>query len=119
MFRIFKKNKNNADAFRKRKVHRHRFLFSFAIDFVEFYKAQILRKISRFFIPKLYTIQRAKENAEVYQNMPLSVVAAATEDNYYSKNYDPSAVVIKDVAQAVVIHMFSLRELIAAFFVAA
>ena len=40
------------------------------------------------------------------------VVAAATE--YYNdrKNYDPGAVIIKDVAQAVVIHYVSLRELV-------
>jgi len=39
--------------------------------------------------------------------MPLSVVATAAEYNYYCKNDDPSAVVIKDVAQAVIIHMFA------------
>lgn len=37
----------------------------------------------------------------------LSVVAAATENDNDSKNDDPSAVVVKDVAQAVVIHMFA------------
>ena len=39
--------------------------------------------------------------------MPLSVVATAAEYYYYRKNDNPSAVVIKDVAQAVVIHMFA------------
>jgi len=35
------------------------------------------------------------------------VIAAATENYYYRKNDNPSAVVIEDVAQAVVIHMFA------------
>ena len=42
----------------------------------------------------------------------LSVVAAATKNHDNGKNYDPGAVIVKDVAQAVVIHYVSLRELL-------
>ena len=35
------------------------------------------------------------------------MIAAATENDYYSEDDDPSAVIVKDVAQAVVIHMFA------------
>jgi hypothetical protein len=35
------------------------------------------------------------------------VIAAATENYYYRENDDPGAVIVKDVAQAVVIHMFA------------
>ena len=41
----------------------------------------------------------------------LSVVAAATENNHDRKDHDPSAVIVKDVAQAV-IHYVCLRELL-------
>ena len=34
------------------------------------------------------------------------VVAAATENYNYRKNYDPGAVIVKEIAKAVVIHMF-------------
>lgn len=40
------------------------------------------------------------------------VVAAATENYNDSKDNNPSAVVIKDVAQAVVVHYVCLRELL-------
>ena len=33
-------------------------------------------------------------------------VAAATENNNYRENYDPGAVIVKEIAKAVVIHMF-------------
>ena len=42
-------------------------------------------------------------------------MAAATEHNHNRKNYDPGAVIIKDVAQAVVIHYVCLRELVERF----
>ena len=45
----------------------------------------------------------------------LSVIAAAAKYYNDSKNYDPCAVVVKDVAQAVVIHYVSLRELLSDF----
>ena len=35
---------------------------------------------------------------------PTLVVAAATENNDYSKDYDPGAVIVKEIAKAVVIH---------------
>jgi hypothetical protein len=35
------------------------------------------------------------------------MVAAATKYDHYCKNDDPGAVIVKDVAQAVVIHMFA------------
>jgi hypothetical protein len=34
------------------------------------------------------------------------VIAAATEDDYDSKDDDPGAVVVEKIAKAVVIHMF-------------
>jgi len=45
----------------------------------------------------------------------LSVIAAAAKYYNDSKNHDPCAVVVKDVAQAVVIHYVSLRELLSDF----
>ena len=36
-----------------------------------------------------------------------SMIAAATKNDYYSKDDDPGAVIVKDVTQAVVIHMFA------------
>ena len=38
------------------------------------------------------------------------MVAAATEDNYYGKDYDPSTVVVKNMAKAVVIHYVFLQS---------
>jgi hypothetical protein len=34
------------------------------------------------------------------------VIAAATEDDYDCENYDPGAVIVEEIAKAVVIHMF-------------
>ena len=48
----------------------------------------------------------------------LSVIAAAAKYYNDSKNHDPCAVVVKDVAQAVVIHYVSLRELLSDFLIA-
>ena len=45
---------------------------------------------------------------------PISV-AAATENNDDSKDDDPGAVIVKDMAQAVVIHYVCLRELVERF----
>ena len=36
----------------------------------------------------------------------LSMIAAATEDDHDSKDDDPGAVIIEEIAKAVVIHMF-------------
>ena len=38
------------------------------------------------------------------------MIAAATEDNYYRQDYDPSTVVVKDMAKAVVIHYVFLQS---------
>lgn len=70
-------------------------------------RRQILRKFSGSSFRSRINIRRVGENAEIYQNMRLSVIATAAEYYYYCKDDDPSAVVIKDVAQAVIIHMFA------------
>lgn len=37
------------------------------------------------------------------------MVAAATENDDYSENYNPGAVIVKEIAKAVVIHYMFLR----------
>jgi hypothetical protein len=43
-------------------------------------------------------------------------VAAATEYNHNRKNYDPSAVIVKEMAQAVVVHICFPPKMFARFF---
>ena len=51
------------------------------------------------------------ENANYSQNLFVKlVVAAATEDNYNCKDDDPGAVIIKDMAKAVVVHYVFLQS---------
>ena len=60
------------------------------------------------------------ENGNLRQNMPLgSVVAAATEHNHDRKDYDPGAVIVKKMAQAVVIHICFPPKMLQAFFMPA
>jgi hypothetical protein len=45
-----------------------------------------------------------------------SVVAAATEYNHDRKDYDPGAVIVKQMAQAVVIHICFPPKMLRSFF---
>ena len=44
-----------------------------------------------------------------------SVIAAATEDDDDGENYDPGAVIVEEIAKAVVIHSMFLRSMFAIF----
>ena len=47
--------------------------------------------------------------SSIYFKVKNNSIAAATENKNYSENYNPSAVIVKEMAEAVVVHICSSK----------